>query len=123
MIEISSSAQLYLKDLLSKQDQKDTGIRIFVSQPGTPQAETCIAYCQSGEEEEGDISVSFDGFSAWVEEKSLSYLEDAKVDYAEDRMGGQLTIKAPNARSPRIGPDASLDEHAFPHILDPMSLR
>ena len=110
MIEISSSAQVYLKDLLSKQDQANTGIRIFVAQPGTPQAETCIAYCQSGEEEEGDISVSFDGFSAWVEEKSLSYLEDAKVDYAEDRMGGQLTIKAPNARSPQIGPDASLDE-------------
>ena len=43
MIEISASAQTYLQGLLSKQDDDDVSIRIFVSQPGTPQAETCIA--------------------------------------------------------------------------------
>ena len=42
--------------------------------------------------------------------RSLAYLVDAMVDYAEDRMGGQLTIKAPNARVPRVGPDAPLEE-------------
>ena len=50
MIEISVKAQSYLKDLLSQQEDDDVGIRVFVSDPGTPSAEACIAYCRPGEE-------------------------------------------------------------------------
>ncbi len=110
MIEITESAQGYLRELLSKQDDDNVSIRIFVAQPGTPQAETCIAYCRPGEEQEGDIAVQYEGFNAWFEGRSESYLVDAKVDYQEDRMGGQLTIKAPNARVPNVGPDAPLED-------------
>jgi Fe/S biogenesis protein NfuA len=110
MIEISESAQAYLRELLSKQDEAGVGIRVFVAQPGTPHAETCIAYCRPGEEQAGDIPVSYDGFTAWFEERSTPYLEDALVDYQEDRMGGQLTIKAPNARVPKVGPDAPIED-------------
>ena len=102
MIDISSSAQTYLQSLLAKQDDAGVAIRIFVAQPGTPQAETCIAYCRPGEEQEGDIAVEYDGFRAWFEGRSEPYLEDAQVDYQEDQMGGQLTIKAPNARVPKV---------------------
>ncbi len=110
MIDISESAQVYLKGLLENQEAEGTAIRIFVAQPGTPQAETCIAYCRPGEEESNDISVDYDGFRAWFEEKSIKYLEDAEVDYKSDEMGGQLTIKAPNARVAQVGPDASLED-------------
>ncbi len=110
MIEISDAAQAYLRDLLSKQDESDVGIRVFVAQPGTPHAETCIAYCRPGEEQEGDIPVAYEGFTAWFEERSAPYLDEAVVDFQEDRMGGQLTIKAPNARVPRVGPDAPLED-------------
>lgn len=110
MIDISESAQRYLRDLLSKQDENDVGIRVFVAQPGTPQAETCIAYCRPGEEQSGDMSVAYEGFTAWFEERSTPYLEEAVVDYQEDQMGGQLTIKAPNARVPKVGPDAPLED-------------
>lgn len=110
MIEISESAQAYLRELLSKQEEAGVGIRVFVAQPGSPHAETCIAYCRPGEEQEGDIPVSYDGFTAWFEERSAPYLEEAVVDYQEDRMGGQLTIKAPNARVPKVGPDAPLED-------------
>ena len=110
MIEISASAQTYLEGLLTKQDDDDVSIRIFVAQPGTPQAETCIAYCRPGEEQEGDIAVEYAGFRAWFEGRSEAYLEDAQVDYQEDQMGGQLTIKAPNARVPKVGPDAPIED-------------
>ena len=110
MIEISESAQVYLRDLLSKQDAEGVAIRVFVAQPGTPNAETCIAYCRPGEEQEGDISVQYDGFTAWFEERSRAYLVDANVDYSEDRMGGQLTIKAPNSRVPNVGPHSSMED-------------
>ena len=110
MIEISESAQEYLQELLTKQEEKDVGIRVFVAQPGTPHAETCIAYCRPGEEQEGDLPVAYQGFTAWFEERSIPFLEDAVVDYQEDQMGGQLTIKAPNARVPGVGEDAPLED-------------
>ena len=43
-IEITKSASSYLKELLEKQDENTVGIKIFVTHPGTPRAETCIAY-------------------------------------------------------------------------------
>lgn len=110
MIEISAAAQSYLQELLNKQEDGDVAIRVFVAQPGTAQAETCIAYCRPGEEQEGDVAVQYEGFRAWFEGRSEPYLVDAVVDYSEDQMGGQLTIKAPNARVPSVGPDSPLED-------------
>ena len=110
MIEISKTAQTYLRELLAKQEHRDVGIRVFVSQPGTPQAETCIAYCRPGEEQADDLPISYEGFTAWIEKRSEPYLEGGVVDFQDDRMGGQLTIKAPNARVPSVGPDAPIED-------------
>ena len=110
MIEISSSAQTYLHDLLAKQDDQGVSIRIFVAQPGTPQAETCIAYCREGDMEDGDVEESFEHFTAWFQSRSIPFLEDALVDYSADRMGGQLTIKAPNAKMPRVSDDSPIED-------------
>ncbi len=110
-VEITESAQQYLKELLDKQKDNDgIGIRMFVASPGTPQAETCIAYCRPGEEKEGDEVVQLNGFKAYLEGRSLPYLEEAKVDYAADRMGGQLTIRAPNSKMPRVTDDSPLED-------------
>jgi len=110
-VQITESAQQYLKELLDKQkDNEAVGIRMFVASPGTPQAETCIAYCRPGEEKEGDEIVELEGFKAFFEERSLPYLEDAKVDYSADRMGGQLTIRAPNAKMPQVNDDSPLED-------------
>ena len=48
MIDISESAQVYLKGLLENQETEGTAIRIFVAQPGTPQAETCTCLLSPG---------------------------------------------------------------------------
>jgi Fe/S biogenesis protein NfuA len=110
-VDISESAQDYLKSLLDKQKDNDgIGIRMFVANPGTPNAETCIAYCRPGEEKENDVIVPLKGFNAYFEERSLPFLEDAKVDYAPDRMGGQLTIRAPNSKMPRVTDDSPLED-------------
>lgn len=110
-VDITESAQEYLADLLSKQkDSEGMGIRMFVANPGTPQAETCIAYSRPGEEHDGDIEVEYAAFTAHFEGKSIPYLEDAKVDYSADRMGGQLTIRAPNSKMPKINDDSPLED-------------
>jgi len=109
MITITDSAQDYLAELLTKQDDA-LGVRVFINQPGTARAETCIAYCREGDLQEGDDVVELDKFKVWYEASSLPYLEDALVDYSKDRMGGQLTIKAPNAKMPRVDADSPLED-------------
>ena len=109
MVTITESAQDYLAELLSKQEDA-LGVRVFINQPGTPRAETCIAYCREGDVQEGDEKHELDKFAVWYEGRSLPFLEDALVDYAKDRMGGQLTIKAPNAKMPRVGDDSPLED-------------
>ena len=49
-ITITEAAHDYLADLLKKQNTTGIGIRVFITQPGTPYAETCIAYCKPGEQ-------------------------------------------------------------------------
>ena len=92
-VEITPSAQAYLVELLSKQEDTDIAIRIFITDPGTPMAETCIAYCKLGEEQPTDLPASYDGFNAWIDERSVPFLEDALVDYAQDKMGGSSRLK------------------------------
>jgi len=109
MVTITESAQEYLAELLSKQEGA-LGVRVFINQPGTARAETCIAYCRDDDVEEGDEVRKFEAFDAWFDSRSLPYLEDALVDYSKDRMGGQLTIKAPNAKMPRVDADSPLED-------------
>jgi Fe/S biogenesis protein NfuA len=109
-VEITESAQAYLKELLDKQDCEGIAIRMFVANAGTPRAETCIAYSRPGEEKPGDILVQYNGFQAYFEERSVPFLDEAKVDYSADRMGGQLTIRAPNSKMPRVSDDSPLED-------------
>jgi Fe/S biogenesis protein NfuA len=109
MLTITESAQEYLAELLGKQDDA-LGVRVFINQPGTPRAETCIAYCREGDVKEEDVEHKFDRITAWFDSRSVPFLEDALVDYAKDRMGGQLTIKAPNAKMPRVSDDSPIED-------------
>ena len=108
-VVVSESAITYLKDLLSSQEEP-TNIKIFVSDPGTMNAETCIVYCKVGEEEEDDILMDINEISIYLESESLPFLEDCKVDYHPDKFGGQLTIRAPNAKIPNLKEDSSIEE-------------
>ncbi len=109
-ITITETAQKYLKQLLAKQDVEGVGVRLFVNQPGTPNAETCLAYCKPGEAKSTDLMLTLDAFTCHVEASSERFLEEAVVDFAEDKLGGQLTIKAPNAKVPRVNADSPLNE-------------
>ena len=109
-VKVTESAQEYLFGLLEKQNCEDIGIRMFVSDPGTPKAETCIAYSRPGERIEDDVVVNYEKFNAYYEQRSLPFLEDAVVDYSADKFGGQLTIRAPNSRLPNVTDDSPVED-------------
>lgn len=115
-ITITDSAQEYLKGLLDKQDVEGIAVRIFVEKPGTPYAECCMAYCTPDEVIEDDEQIQLKGFIAYVESASVTYLEDATINYAADKMGGQLTFRAPKSKVPQLGENASLEER-INHVL------
>ncbi len=110
MISITESAQEYLIELLAKQDCEGIAVRIFILDAGSPKAETCISFCRPGEEKEDDEVKKYEGFQAFIDRHSIPFLEDAEVDFAKDSMGGQLTIKAPNSRLPKISEDSPIED-------------
>lgn len=109
-ITITESAQGYLAGLLEKQDGEVKGIRMFITNPGTSKAETCIAYCRDEDIKEDDEIVEYNGFKGYFESRSIPFLDEAFVDYAEEKFGGQLTIKAPNSKMPKVNADSPLEE-------------
>ena len=110
MVKITESAQEYLADLLGKQDVEGIAVRIFILDAGTPRAETCISFCRPGEEKADDEEKVYKDFNAFIERASIPFLEDAVVDFQKDSMGGQLTIKAPNSRMPKLTDESSVED-------------
>lgn len=109
-IALTESAQEYLCGLLESQDDDVIGIRVFINEPGTMRAETCVAYCREEDLKEDSIERAYKGFKAWFDAGSWAFLESAKIDYAADKMGGQLTIKAPNSKTPQVSIDSPLSD-------------
>ena len=110
IINITKSAEEYLTKLLVEKDDESIGIRIFISDPGTPRAETCLAYCKSNEANPTDELLKLKTLDVYIEQRSIPFLKDAEVNFDQDNFGGQLTIKAPNARLPNISPDSPVED-------------
>ncbi|MGI1671351.1 MAG: Fe-S biogenesis protein NfuA [Neptuniibacter sp.] len=109
-ITVTETAEDYLLELLEKQEVEGMAVRMFVTQPGTSYAETCLAYCRPDEVIEDDVILTLTKLRFYIEKNSVPYLEEAHVDFAKDRMGGQLTIKAPNSKVPKVSADSPMDE-------------
>ena len=110
IIEITKSAEEYLFRLIKDKNEIDLSIRIFITDPGTPKAETCLAYCNPDEIITDDIIINLELITVYVEKRSLPFLKDTIVNFDKDNFGGQLTIKAPNARLPNISKDSSIED-------------
>ncbi|WP_443147310.1 Fe-S biogenesis protein NfuA [Photobacterium sp. MCCC 1A19761] len=109
MITISESAEQHFGKLLAQQAE-GTNIRVFVVNPGTQNAECGVSYCPPEAVEASDTEIKFGLFSAFIDELSLPFLEDAEIDFVTDKMGSQLTLKAPNAKVRKVSDDAPLME-------------
>ena len=106
IVNITESAEKYLAKLIEDKNEPNLAVRIFISDPGTPKAETCLAYCKPEEALKDDETLNLNSLKVHIEKRSIPFLIDAEVNYDNDTFGGQLTIKAPNARLPNISPDS-----------------
>ncbi len=109
MITITDAAQAHFAKLLANQEP-NTQIRVFVIKPGTPNAECGVSYCPPDAVEPNDTEIKFEKLSAYVDDISAPFLEDAEIDFVTDQLGSQLTLKAPNAKMRKVADDAPLIE-------------
>ncbi|NBM53381.1 Fe-S biogenesis protein NfuA [Proteus sp. G2669] len=109
MIIITDAAQAHFVKLLANQEP-NTQIRVFVINPGTPNAECGVSYCPPDAVEPNDTEIKFEKLSAYVDDISAPFLEDAEIDFVTDQLGSQLTLKAPNAKMRKVDADAPLIE-------------
>lgn len=109
MINITEAAQAHFAKLVANQEP-GTQIRVFVINPGTPSAEGGVSYCPPDAIEATDIELKFDKLSAYIDEISAPFLQEAEIDFVTDQLGSQLTLKAPNAKMRKVADDAPLIE-------------
>jgi Fe/S biogenesis protein NfuA len=57
-----------------------------------------------------DMILNLDLINVNIEKRSIPFLKDCEVNFDNDTFGGQLTIKAPNARLPNISPDSPVED-------------
>ena len=57
-----------------------------------------------------DIIINLELINVNLEKRSIPFLKDCEVNFDNDTFGGQLTIKAPNARVPNISPDSPVED-------------
>jgi Fe/S biogenesis protein NfuA len=108
-ITVTENANEFLKDLLSKQDNV-LGVKLLVNKAGTPKAETLLTYAREDTIDEADTILHFGELTVYIDNKSEPFLEDALVNYDSEMMGGNLTIKAPNSKLPKISENSTLEE-------------
>ena len=94
MLEITESA---IKAIEKHLDDESNYLRIFVQGGG------CSGFQYGFQLEdtinEDDFIIEQKNIKILVDSMSISYLSEATVDYTEDVMGAQFTIKNPNAQT------------------------
>jgi iron-sulfur cluster insertion protein len=97
MIELTESAIAKIADLLAEENNPKLKLRTFVQGGGC----SGFSYGFTFDEEQGedDFAVERPGMTLLVDAMSMQYLQGATVDFTDDLMGSQFTIKNPNAQS------------------------
>ena len=97
MIQVQPSAVEKIRDLLAEENNPALKLRIFVQGGGCSGFSYGFTFDESVNED--DFDLEFDGVHLLVDSMSNQYLDGAVVEYVEDMMGSQFSIKNPNAQS------------------------
>lgn len=96
MITITDSAKLKIVDLLAEENNPNLSLRTFVQGGGC----SGFSYGFTFDEEKNEDDFEFDiglNFKLLIDSMSMQYLQGAEIDYKDELMGSQFTIKNPNA--------------------------
>lgn len=109
-LHMTQTAENHFAQLLEKEKVSNMALRVFLDHPGLPTAEVGISFCPPGDSKPLDISLNYKHFTVFIDRASAPYLEEAHIDYIHDKLGGQLSIKAPHLRGHKPQPEDTLYE-------------
>jgi iron-sulfur cluster insertion protein len=97
MIEISASAKIKIQDLLDEENNQNLKLRTFVQGGGC--SGFSYGFTFDEEQNEDDFEFEVGRWKILIDSMSMQYLQGATIDYKEEIMGSQFTIKNPNAQT------------------------
>jgi len=97
MLTLSDSCVEKIKDLIAEENNPDLRLRVFVQGGGCSGMSYGFTFDEI--QNEDDFNIDKDGVSLLVDSMSMQYLTGAEIDYKEDLMGANFSIKNPNAET------------------------
>jgi len=115
MVTITESARIKITDLLAEENKPDLALRTFVQGGGCSGMQYGFTFDQ--EKNEDDFEIPVGAYKVLIDSMSMQYLQGAEIDYKEDLMGSQFTIKNPNATTTcGCGSSFSVADDYFDHL-------
>lgn len=96
MITITANATNKIRDLLVEEKMPDGKLRMFVQGGGCSGYQYGFTFDETINED--DIVIENEGIKVLVDMISAQYLQDASLDYKEEKFNSQFVIKNPNAK-------------------------
>lgn len=98
MITISESAKIKINDLLTEENNPKLKLRTFVQGGGCSGFQYGFTFDEDQNEDDFEFEIN-ETYKVLVDAMSMQYLLGAIIDYKEDIMGSNFSIKNPNAET------------------------
>ena len=98
MLAITESAQSKITDIIYDEGQPYQSLRTFVQGGGCSGFQYGFTFDEEQNEDDWEIALD-DKWKVLIDSMSMTYMEGAEIDYKDDIMGSQFTIKNPNAQT------------------------
>ena len=96
---MTPTAATKIQALLSEEDKKQAGLRVFVQGGGCSGFQYGLMIEEGEGDAESDRVFESNGVKLFIDPISIRYLTGAEVDFVDNLTGGGFTIKNPNAKS------------------------
>lgn len=98
------------------------GVRLSAVHAGTPKADVRLEFAEPADLDGEEWAIDCEGFTLWLDSKSVRYLEEAEIDFIKQGGGMQLQIRAPHIKGQPPAEGSSLIErvrYVVEHEINP----
>ena len=95
MINISESARIKITELLDEEGNPNLKLRTYVQGGGCSGFQYGFTFDEDQADDDWEFALG--SYKVLVHAMSMTYLENAEIDYKDDISGSQFVIRNPNA--------------------------
>ncbi len=110
MIDITEAAQAHFRRLIEREALPGLGVRLSAHMPGTTQADVRLEFAEPADLAGDEEAIACAGFTLWVDQASVVFLDGARIDFEQQATGGQLQIRAPKIKGEAPPESASIKD-------------